>query len=144
VWVMDEIGKEKPITLGVVVDGGAIESLDVLVFRESRGWEIRHPFFTDQFRRLRLGHDGGLDRPVDGITGATLSVRAAKRVATAALILHAHTEAEGRDVADLQRTADPQHRAEPFDAAVPGHHADSSDVTPQRDVTIASDTAHAR
>ncbi len=89
-WILDEIGKDKPITLGVVVGSGAIESLDVLVFRESRGWEIRHAFFTDQFRDARLDARNHLQPQVDGITGATLSVRAATRVAAAALLLHEH------------------------------------------------------
>lgn len=89
-WILDEIGKDRPITMGVVVANDAIESLDVLVFRESRGWEIKHAFFTDQFRNARLDGKYRLTPPVDGITGATLSVRAAKRVAAAALVLHRH------------------------------------------------------
>lgn len=86
-WVLEEIGKEEPITAGIVVEDGAIASVDVLVFRESRGWEVRYPFFTDQFRRARL-EDGDLDRRIDGITGATLSVRAVEGVARVALYLH--------------------------------------------------------
>jgi len=90
-WILDEIGKDLPITLGVVVDGDAVEQLKVLVFREPRGWEIRHAFFTDQFRGVRLTRSGQLDQHIDGITGATLSVRATERVARAALLLHART-----------------------------------------------------
>ncbi len=87
-WILDEIGKDRPITMGVVVANDAIETFEVLVFRESRGWEIRHAFFTAQFRDARLDDQGRLTPPVDGITGATLSVRAAQRVAAAALLLH--------------------------------------------------------
>ena len=39
-WIIDEIGKELPITFGVVVENDAIQVLRVLQFRESRGWEI--------------------------------------------------------------------------------------------------------
>lgn len=87
VWVLDEIGKELPITIGVTVANGAIDNVRVLEFRESRGWEVRYPFFTDQFINARLGSGGGLDRSIDGITGATLSVGAVTRIAEVALVL---------------------------------------------------------
>lgn len=87
-WILDEIGKEMPITIGVVVDGGAVREVRILEFREIRGWEVRYPFFTDQFRGATLTGDGKLDAHIDGITGATLSVGAVKRVARAALYLH--------------------------------------------------------
>ena len=90
VWILEEIGKEKPITTGIVVDDGAIEDMRVLVFRESRGWEIRYPFFTDQFKDRRLTGRSELDGHIDGITGATLSVRAMKKMARAALLLDRH------------------------------------------------------
>lgn len=86
-WILDEVGKEQPITVGIIVDNGHIERIKVLVFRESRGWEIRHPFFTDQFEAATLGPDGQLDRHIDGISGATLSVRAMKKLARMALYL---------------------------------------------------------
>ncbi|HEX2138113.1 MAG TPA: FMN-binding protein, partial [Woeseiaceae bacterium] len=86
-WILDEIGKELPITIGVVVDGGAISEVRILEFREIRGWEVRYPFFTEQFRGAELtGSD--LSTDIDGITGATLSVGAVTRVAKAALYLH--------------------------------------------------------
>ena len=88
VWVLDEIGKELPITIGVTIQNGTIADVKVLEFRESRGWEVKYPFFTDQFRQARLADDNGLDRNIDSITGATLSVSAVTRVARVALILH--------------------------------------------------------
>ncbi|MHB1240139.1 MAG: FMN-binding protein [Gammaproteobacteria bacterium] len=78
--------------MGVVVNSGRITRLDVLIFRVSRGRDVRHPFCTQQFRGARLDTDGRLDRNVDGITGATLSVHALIRVARFALLLHRHTE----------------------------------------------------
>ena len=88
-WILEDIGKDKPITLGVVVVAARIERVEVLAFRESRGWEIRYPFFTSQFSGLTLSPDGYLSQSVDGITGATLSVRAVERVVRLALWLDA-------------------------------------------------------
>lgn len=87
-WIIDEVGKELPITIGVVIDNDAIELVRILEFRETRGWEVRYPFFTDQFRGVSLTDTGELDARIDGITGATLSVHAATHVAEAALYLH--------------------------------------------------------
>ena len=85
-WILEEIGKERPITIGFAVEGGRIALARVLVFRESRGDEIRHPAFTRQFHGAGLRGEA-LDRPIDGITGATLSVRAMRRLARLALVL---------------------------------------------------------
>lgn len=87
VWILNEIGKHKPITVGVVVDGGEINRLRVLTFRESRGWEVKYPSFSDQFERARLANsDYDLTATIDSITGATLSVRAVKKMAQLALL----------------------------------------------------------
>lgn len=90
VWILDEIGKELPITIGVTVSDAAINNVRVLEFRESRGWEVKYPFFTDQFVDARLKPDERLDRSIDGITGATLSVGAVTRIARVALLMHEH------------------------------------------------------
>ncbi|NND81817.1 MAG: FMN-binding protein [Gammaproteobacteria bacterium] len=94
VWVLNEIGKTKPITTGVVVKRAAdgadrIASVKVLAFRESRGWEVKYSFFTDQFKQLQRKAEGGLSSRIDGISGATLSVKALKKQAEAALLLNA-------------------------------------------------------
>ncbi len=86
-WVLDEIGKEESITAGFVVSGGCIEHARVLVFRESRGDEVRYPAFLAQFRGAALVKDNRLSRDIDGISGATLSVSAMERMARAALYL---------------------------------------------------------
>ncbi|MGB1541120.1 MAG: FMN-binding protein, partial [Cycloclasticus sp.] len=75
-WVLNEIGKEKPITVGVIIETGKIQQLKVLSFRESRGWEVKHAFFTRQFDNIGINDKQQLDKPIDGISGATLSVRA--------------------------------------------------------------------
>lgn len=83
-WILDEIGKEKPITTGIVINKGRIELMKVLIFRETRGWEVRYPFFTNQFKGNSLNNFSH----IDGISGATLSVRALKKLAKLSLYLH--------------------------------------------------------
>ena len=84
-WILEEIGKEDAITAGFVVNDGRIELARVLIFRESRGGEIRYPSFVAQFRGAALAADGRLNREIDGIAGATLSVNAMLRMSRAAL-----------------------------------------------------------
>ncbi len=88
VWVLDEIGKEKPITIGVHIKNKQIITLKVLTFRESRGDEVRHEFFTKQFNLAKLTDDNRLTHHIDGITGATLSVRALTKTARLSLWLN--------------------------------------------------------
>lgn len=93
-WILEEIGKERPITMGVVVEDGQVQNVSILVYRESRGGEVQHAFFTDQFIQANLIKEAKrykLSQSIDGITGATLSVRAVKKVATLALFLHEQT-----------------------------------------------------
>ena len=87
-WILEEIGKVKPITTGIAVDNGFIERVAVLVYRESRGWEVRHSFFTDQFIGAQLVANHQLSHSIDGISGATLSVSALTRLSRLALYLH--------------------------------------------------------
>ena len=87
-WVLEEIGKELPITVGLVIGGEVIESIQVLAFRESRGGEVRYPAFTRQFSGLSLVENNQLSATIDGISGATLSVWALERLARLALYLH--------------------------------------------------------
>lgn len=112
-WILNEIGKERPITIGVTLERARFENdahkgstharisdVTILAFRESRGWEVKHDFFTRQFNGAALKNDPrakdqsnhrrtstGLDKSIDGISGATLSVRAVKKVAEIALLL---------------------------------------------------------
>jgi len=88
-WILERIGKHDPITTGVIVDAGKVAKIKVLIYREPRGWEVRQKFFTDQFTGARLtGSRDQLDRRIDGISGATLSVRALTNIAETALVLH--------------------------------------------------------
>lgn len=92
-WVLDEIGKEMPITVGIALENGVVQSVRVLAYRESRGWEVKSPTFTAQFTGARLDSDHKLDKSIDGISGATLSVRALSRLTRLALMLERHINA---------------------------------------------------
>lgn len=94
VWVLEEVGKERLITTGWVVEAHKIVQAKVLIYRETRGWEIRYPFFTRQFQGAFLADEKQLDKKIDGISGATLSVDAMRRMAKLALLLDAHVMAE--------------------------------------------------
>ena len=86
VFVFDVIGRDHPITVAILVGPDGVEDMRVLVYRESRGWEVRHDFFTRQFMGAQLRpQENKLDARIDNISGATLSVRAMKRAARLAL-----------------------------------------------------------
>jgi len=94
-WILEEIGKSEPITAGFITRKAKntqnqivtqISEVKILIYRESHGSEVRHPFFTKQFQGTTLkGYK--LQKKVDGIVGATLSVRAITKLSAAALYL---------------------------------------------------------
>lgn len=86
VWILEETGKEELITAGFVIADGRIDHVRVLVYRESRGQEVRQSSFLKQFKNAKLAPDDRLDRDIDGIVGATLSVGAMERMARLALL----------------------------------------------------------
>jgi Na+-translocating ferredoxin:NAD+ oxidoreductase RnfG subunit len=69
-----QIGKNYPITFMVVINpDGTVRDVEVMVYREPHGWEIRFENFMRQF----FGKDASTDfRNINSITGATLSVNA--------------------------------------------------------------------
>ncbi|MCB1643994.1 MAG: FMN-binding protein [Pseudomonadales bacterium] len=95
-WILDEIGKEKPITTGIVVSDTGVERVTILAFRESRGGEVRHPFFTAQFAGVSLDDNLRLNESIDGISGATMSVSAVSNVTRLALYLHSKVRRSGQ------------------------------------------------
>lgn len=86
--VLDEIGKSEPITFmaGMTPEGKVID-VAVLVFRESRGWEIKEKRFLRQFRGKRVGDPIQIDRDIINYSGATLSSKALARGVKRALLL---------------------------------------------------------
>lgn len=97
-WIFDEIGKERPISIGLVIENQHIERVNILAFRESRGWEVKYTFFTDQFQGIELTEKHKLSQHIDGITGATLSVAAVKRAAKLALFLNQQARQKAQHV----------------------------------------------
>ena len=93
-WVLDEIGKEEPITAGFIVESGKIVQASILAYRESRGGEVRHANFLKQYQGVSLLPDHFLNKNIDGISGATLSVRAMGRMARLALYYDQISRAE--------------------------------------------------
>lgn len=89
-WVLDDLGKQgyQLTTAGFIVKGGAIELAKVLVYRESRGEQVAEPSFLQKFLGARLS-GGQLDRAIDNISGATLSVQMMQRMARTVLTLDA-------------------------------------------------------
>ena len=89
-WILEEIGKEEFITAGFIVANDRIEKARVLIYRESRGMEVRYPAFLKQFDGVQLQEKQRLSKRIDGIAGATLSVWAMERMARTALYFHRH------------------------------------------------------
>ena len=93
-WILEEIGKERYITTGFVVNEQGLEKIKVLIFRESRGWEVKHDFFAEQFIGAKLNNKDRLDKSIDNISGATMSVNAITNISRVALLLHDHVTKE--------------------------------------------------
>ena len=87
-WILEELGKEKLITVGFLIKDKKLQTIKILAFRESRGWEVKEDFFLEQFFQTQITSELKLDRNIDGISGATLSVRALKKLARLALFYH--------------------------------------------------------
>ncbi len=83
---VNEKGKKKNITFMVIIDGaGTVKSVDLLVFRESQGYEIENPRWRKQFEGKTLKDPLKPKRDIDNISGATLSVRAVTKGVKGAL-----------------------------------------------------------
>jgi hypothetical protein len=73
----DEIGLHEPITMLVTVTAGhEVGPVRVLVFRESRGGEVRRKRFLEQFLGKTRADPLRITRDIDAVTGATYSSRA--------------------------------------------------------------------
>jgi Na+-transporting NADH:ubiquinone oxidoreductase subunit NqrC len=61
----------------VVLDGaGAVKSVDLLVFRESQGYQVENPAWRKQFIGKTLKDPLRVKRDIRNISGATMSSRA--------------------------------------------------------------------
>ena len=74
--VQNTIGKHKPMTYMVGIDGkGHVSDIELLVFRESRGSEIRQKRFNTQYEGKTVLDPVRINKDILNISGATMSVR---------------------------------------------------------------------
>lgn len=75
--ITEEVGLYKPITfLVTATDDLEVEQVRIMVYRESRGDEVKRMRFLSQYEGKSVGSPIRIDRDIVAITGATLSVRA--------------------------------------------------------------------
>ena len=72
-----EIGRMEPITFMTFLKAnGEVQSVEILVYRETHGSEVRERRFLEQFENTRPAQPLIVGQGVRNISGATLSVRA--------------------------------------------------------------------
>ena len=74
--VQNTIGKHKPMTYMVGVDNrGRVSNIELLVFREARGSEVRRKRFNAQYEGKTVFDPVRINKDIINISGATMSVR---------------------------------------------------------------------
>lgn len=76
-FIVDEVyGKHEFITYAVALEAdGRVRQIEVLVYRESYGYEIRNSAWRAQFIGKKSGDAVALDQDIKNISGATMSCR---------------------------------------------------------------------
>lgn len=73
-FVEDELGKHQPITFLVALDAqDRVLAVQLLIYREAQGGEVRSRRFRSQFMGKRHGDLLRLNAEVDAVSGATIS-----------------------------------------------------------------------
>jgi hypothetical protein len=86
--VQNTIGKHKPMTYMVGVDAhGRVSNVELLVFREARGSEVRTKRFNVQYEGKTVLDPVRINRDIINISGATMSVRSMTAGIKRALVL---------------------------------------------------------
>ena len=76
VVLQNTIGKHKPMTYMVGVDNrGQVADVELLVFREARGSEVRTKRFNSQYEGKTVLDPVRINKDIINISGATMSVR---------------------------------------------------------------------
>jgi Na+-translocating ferredoxin:NAD+ oxidoreductase RnfG subunit len=76
VVLQNTIGKHKPMTYMVGVDNeGRVSNVELLVFREARGSEVRTKRFNSQYEGKTVSDPVRINKDIINISGATMSVR---------------------------------------------------------------------
>ncbi len=87
-FIQHTIGKHKAMTYMVGVDpDGEVTNVEVLVYRESRGSEVRKKRFNYQYHGKTIEDPIRINRDVLNISGATMSVRSMSAGVKRALVL---------------------------------------------------------
>lgn len=104
----DERGQHQPITFAVLIGpDGAMQRLEVMVYREAYGDEVREPRFRSQFKGKTASDPVKHGQDIVAVAGATISSKAMAAGARRALIV---TD-EALFKPGLQRTLAPAHVA---------------------------------
>jgi Na+-translocating ferredoxin:NAD+ oxidoreductase RnfG subunit len=76
-FLVDQVlGKNEMITLALALKAdGSVKQVDILDYRETYGYEIKHPKWRAQFEGKSFGAKLRLDDDIKNISGATLSCR---------------------------------------------------------------------
>lgn len=76
-FIVDEVvGKHEFITYATAIaPSGQVFGVDILIYRETYGYQVREPAWRGQFKGKKLADHFKLDDDITNITGATLSSR---------------------------------------------------------------------
>lgn len=108
-FVQNTIGKHKPMTYMVGVDAqGLVSNVELLVFREARGSEVRTKRFNVQYEGKSVLDPVRINKDIINISGATMSVRSMtagiKRVLVLVDEFYLKPQGLGSDTVTAQRT----------------------------------------
>ena len=86
--IQETIGKHRPITYIVgITPQGKVFDVEILVYRESKGSEVRRKRFNAQYEGKTAQDPISINKDIINITGATMSVRSVSAGVKRALIL---------------------------------------------------------
>jgi len=86
--IQETIGKHRPITYIVgVTPEGRVSDVEILVYRESKGSEVRMKRFNSQYEGKTPLDPIRINKDIINITGATMSVRSVSAGVKRALVL---------------------------------------------------------
>src|SRR2546423_8337101 len=86
--IQETIGKHRPITYIVgVTPQGKVFDVEIMVYRESKGSEVRRKRFNAQYEGKTAQDTISINKDIINITGATMSVRSVSAGVKRALVL---------------------------------------------------------
>lgn len=88
IFMLDVVGQSQPIAFAVgVTSDGALQDVQVMIYREPQGEAIQEKRFRKQFVGKRLTDPIALGKDIDAISSATISSRSAAFAARKGLAL---------------------------------------------------------